>query len=81
MNEHKRRAIRAPWQIRKCPSCELEFHDWEAQYNHAREAVHLVAESCTAQHVQTGKNCEKGAGHQGQHAYLGSAKAILWGRE
>lgn len=80
MNENKRRAIRAPWQIRRCPSCDLESRDWEAQYDHARETLHLQAETCQAEHTQTGTRCEKASGHVGQHAYLGARKAILWGR-
>lgn len=78
MNKHQRRAVRESWLIRKCPSCDLEFRDWEAQYEHARQSLHLEAESCRAQHVQTGTQCEKGSGHAGQHAYLGSHKAIYW---
>ena len=79
MNENWRNATRFEWRIRKCPSCELEFRDWEAQYEHARKTLHLEAESCTARHVQTGTQCEKQSGHEGQHAYLGSRKAIYWG--
>lgn len=79
MNENQRSAIRFDWQIRKCPSCDLEFRNWELQYDHARESLHLQSESCGAQHVQTGNLCEKQLGHEGQHAYLGSRKAIYWG--
>lgn len=78
MNETQRNATRAPWLIRKCPSCELEFRDWEAQYEHARTEQHGMASSCHAVHIQTNMQCEKNSNHEGQHAYLGSRKAILW---
>lgn len=69
-----------PIRIRKCPTCSAEFRDWESQYEHARAALHLAANSCNAHHIQTGIQCDKDGDHQGEHAYLGSAKLITWGK-